>query len=255
MIFKELGNAADPTVLLLHGGGLSWWSLQTVSGQLAQNYHVVAPVIDGHGEDGAETFVSIQDSAAKVIRYIKESCCGQIFALGGLSIGAQIAVEVLAQEPAITQFAILESALVYPIKGAAALAAPTYKLCYGLIRQRWFAKLQAKELCVPMASFERYYRDSIQMSKESLINITLSNGNYPMPSALSQTKAKVLIIVGGKELSVMKKSAERLHAAISGSTLYVADGMKHGELSLAHPEAYLSLMTKFWENMGKERNK
>ncbi|WP_061994585.1 hypothetical protein [Clostridium sp. ATCC 25772] len=76
------------------------------------------------------------------------------------------------------------------------LAVPTYKMFYGLIRKKWFSKLQAKILNVPEEMFERYYKDSLNITKESLVNITLSNGNYILKNTIKNTKAKVLIIVG-----------------------------------------------------------
>ena len=242
MIFNEAGDKQLPTILLLHGGGLSDWSWQPVISLLQPDYHVVTPIIDGHGADGNETFVSIEASARTLIRFIDEQCGGAVYAIGGLSIGAQIAAEVLSLRPDIAQYAILESALVYPIKGTTALTAPSYGLFYGLIAKRWFAKLQAKTLCVPDHLFETYYRDSLQISKQSLINITVSNGTYALKDTISQTRAKVLILVGSKELGIMKKSARRLHECVGGSELFVAQGMKHGELSLIHTADYIGLL-------------
>jgi pimeloyl-ACP methyl ester carboxylesterase len=246
MIFKETANNGLPTIILLHGGGLSYWSFQKVIEQLQTDFHIVTPIIDGHGEDGEETFISIEDSSAKVLNYIDAHCHGKVFALGGLSIGAQIVAEVLSQRMEIANYAIIESALVYPIKGIRAMAAPTYQLFYGLVKQRWFSKTQAKTLCIPSTMFERYYQDSLNISKQSLINITLSNGNYDLKSSIKNTKAKVLIIVGGKEIGIMKKSAKRLHNTIGNSELYVAPAMGHGEISLAHSEKYVELIKSFF---------
>ena len=48
MLFKEFGDVKKPTVILLHGGGLSWWSLQPVIALLEKEYHIVTPIIDGY---------------------------------------------------------------------------------------------------------------------------------------------------------------------------------------------------------------
>ena len=246
MIFKETDNKDLPTIILLHGGGLSNWSFQNIVKQLQSDFHVVTPIIDGHGEDGEEEFISISDSAMKLISYIDTQCNGKVFAIGGLSIGAQIVTEVLSHREDIAEYAIIESALVYPIKGTAEMTVPVYKLCYGLLKKRWFSKMQAKALCVSPDMFERYYQDSIKISRQSLINITLSNGNYDLKSSISNTKSKVLIIVGEKEIRIMKKSAQRLHDAIGGSELYIAPKMKHGEISLRYPQKYIELMKSFF---------
>ena len=137
---------------------------------------------------------------------------------------------------------MIESALVYPIKMAVALTLPTYNMCYGLIKKRWFAKLQAKTLNVPDELFEAYYEDSLGMTKESLIAITESNGDYSMPKVLCNTKAKTLILVGEKELTVMKKSAVLLHDTIKDSSLKVIEKGGHGEISLIYPEKYLNML-------------
>ncbi|MFA9380833.1 MAG: alpha/beta fold hydrolase [Acetanaerobacterium sp.] len=246
MLFKEFGNTTLPTIILLHGGGLSWWSLQKVSELLQSRYHVITPIINGHGEDGEKAFVSIQNSAEKLINYIDKNCEGKVFALAGLSIGAQIVTEVLSTRTDIAQYAIIESALVYPIKGSTAMAVPTYYLLYGLIKQKWFSRIQSKTLCVPEDLFEQYYKDSLNISRQSLINITLSNGNYILKDSIADTGSKVLIIVGEKEINIMKKSACRLHDVISGSELYTVKSMGHGEISLVHPQEYVSLLCEFF---------
>jgi threonyl-tRNA synthetase len=123
---------------------------------------------------------------------------------------------------------------------------PVYKLLYGLVKSRRFSKLQAKTLCVPDDMFEKYYRDSLKMSKQSLINITLSNGNYSLKSSVENTKSKVLIIIGENEIGVMRKSAQRLYEAIKASELYIAPAMRHGEMSLVHPKEYVELLKSFF---------
>ncbi len=247
MLFRRFGQEGRPVIILLHGGGLSDWSLTEVVALLSQQYLVITPIIDGHGEDGKTTFLSIEDSARKLINYIDTECNGRVEVIGGLSLGAQITVEVLSQRSDITEYAVIESALVYPIRGTKTLAVPTYKLCYGLISQRWFAKMQAKTLMVPENRFEQYFMDSCRTSRESLINITLSNGTYRIKEGIRNTGAKALILVGGKELGIMRRSADKLKEYIPENELYVAEGMKHGELSLMHPDQYVKLLTDFME--------
>ncbi len=245
MLFKEFGDRDLPTIILLHGGGLSWWSLNGIVEQLRWEYHVVTPIIDGHGEDGHETFESIEKSAGNLLSYIDDHHGGKVFALSGLSIGAQIVTEVLSIRSDVAEYAIIESALVFPIKGITAMTTSTYQLFYGLIKQKWFSKMQAKALLVPESMFERYYEDSLRMTKQSLINMSLSNGRYSLRDTISATKAKVLLIVGEKEIGIMKKSTQRLHEAIQGSELHAVPSMGHGEISLVHPDEYVRLLREF----------
>lgn len=246
MIFKEFGNKNNPVIIFLHGGGLSWWSFKPQIEALQKDYFVITPIIDGHGDDWENTFVSIRKSAERVIEYIEANCNGKVFAICGLSIGAQIVVEIMTQKSDITENAIIESALVIPMKMATKLTVPLYNLSYGLIKKRWYAKLQAKTLNVPEEWFESYFLDSSRMTKESLINITNSNGDYSISPTLQNTKAKTLILVGEKELSIMRKSAQLLHETIKNSSLKVIEKSGHGEISLIHSGQYIALLKDFF---------
>ncbi len=242
MLYKRFGKPDAPVIILLHGGGLSWWSLKDVVALLEYEYQIVTPVIDGCGEAADTPFVSIEASAADLLEYIETNCNGRVLALGGLSLGAQIAVEAMSVNPDAAEFAIIESALVCPIRGTKTFSDAATRMSYGLIKRRWFSRLQAKELCVPEALFEQYYEESIRITKQSLINTIRSNGTYKLKDGIRKSRAKALIIVGEKERAIMKKSAHLLRNNLQNSKLYVAPHLKHGELSLKHPEKYVELI-------------
>lgn len=50
MTVMEYGKQNQDTILLFHGGGLSWWNHREAAQKLAEQYHVVLPVLDGHGD-------------------------------------------------------------------------------------------------------------------------------------------------------------------------------------------------------------
>ncbi|MCR6547150.1 alpha/beta hydrolase [Dehalobacterium formicoaceticum] len=245
MKYKEFGDKINPTIILLHGGGLSWWSFTDLIHLLKEDFHIVTPIIDGHGEDGETPFISIKDSAQKLIQYIDEKHKGKVFAVCGLSLGAQIVVEILSQRADIAKYAVVESALVVPPTGVIRFMVKSGSLFYGLIRQRWFARIQAKALYVPESLFDQYHRDSQNISKESLINIFTRNTDYTAPDTLKNTKAKVLIIIDGEEVRIMDKSVRKLMSVLPHSRVCIVPGMKHGELSLARCKEYLALIKQF----------
>jgi pimeloyl-ACP methyl ester carboxylesterase len=244
MLFKEYGDKRNKTVILLHGGGLTWWTYLAAAEALLETYHVVTPVIDGHGEEGGTLFVSVEASAEKLIRYIDAELGGRVFAIGGLSLGAKITVEVLTRRPDIAEYAVIESALVIPMKGTKRFYVPIVKASYGLIGNRWFSKRQAESYGIRGEAFEQYYEDTVKISKASLVNLTLIS-TYKLKDAIRSTTAKTLIIYGSKELGIMKDSAIMLRDAIRGSTLYVAQGLNHGEFSLLHTEEFIKLVRTF----------
>ena len=237
----EYGTHNPETIILLHGGGLSWWNYREVAQLLAVKYHVVLPVLDGHADSDAP-FTSIEENAARIIAYIDQYFGGKVLAIGGLSLGGQIAVEMLTQRSDICRFALLESALVKPSKLTHALIKPTFGMSYGLIKQKWFAKLQAAYLGIPRKLFDDYYRDTCKITKEDMIAFLKANCGYSVKPALGTTKAKVHIVFGSKEQASICTSGNLLNRMLSDSTLEVLPGYRHGDLSLNHPEQYAQML-------------
>ena len=238
----EFGQQNPDVVMLLHGGGLSWWNYREVATLLSDRYHAVLPVLDGHADSDAP-FTTIEDNANRLISYIDTHFGGQVLAIGGLSLGGQIAVEMLSQRPDICRYALIESALVKPSKLTHTLIGPTFGMSYGLIKQKWFAKLQADYLGIPKALFDDYYRDTCKIRKADMIAFLKANSMYTIKSSLSETAAKVKIVAGSREQKSVRDSAEMLHRAIPGSSMEILPGLRHGDLSLNKPEQYGKILT------------
>ena len=238
----EFGQQTAPVILLLHGGGLSWWNYREAAKLLSAQYHVVLPVLDGHADSDAP-FTGIEENAARLISHIDTHFQGQVLAIGGLSLGGQIAAEVLSQCPNICRYALLESALVKPMKLTAGLIGPTFGMSYGLIRQMWFAKIQADYLGIPRELFDDYYRDTCKISKTDMIAFLKANSVYTIKPSLSETTAKVKIVAGSREQKSILDSAKLLHNAIPGSQMEILPGLRHGDLSINRPEAYVQILT------------
>ena len=244
MTVMEYGKQNQDTIFLLHGGGLSWWNYREAAELLAEQYHVVLPVLDGHAGSDAP-FTTIEDNAARLISYIDTRFGGQVLAIGGLSLGGQIAVEMLSRRPGICRYALIESALVKPMKLTAALIPPAFGMSYGLIGQRWFAKLQADYLGIPGALFDDYFRDTGLISRADMIAFLKANSLYTIKPGLSETRAKVKIVAGSREQKNIRDSAAMLNRTIPGSSMEILPGLRHGDLSINHPEVYVRMLTEW----------
>lgn len=240
----EFGQQNSDVIMLLHGGGLSWWNYRVVAQKLAEQYHVVLPILDGHA-DSDTPFTTIEDNAARLISYIETHFGGRIMAIGGLSLGGQVVVEMLSRRADICRYALVESALVKPMKLTAALIGPTFGMSYGLIKQAWFAKLQAAYLGIPKDLFEDYYRDTCAISKADMIAFLKANSLYTIKPSLAETKAKVKIVAGAREQKNILDSAKLLHSRISDCQLEILPGLRHGDLSINHPQNYVRVFTEW----------
>ena len=233
----EFGKQNNDVIMLLHGGGLSWWNYKAEAELLKNRYHVVLPILDGHtGSDN--DFINIAKNASRLISFIDKNFGGSVLLIGGLSLGAQILVEMLSQRNTICQNAVIESASIIPSRMTNALIKPMFSLSYGLVKMKYFAQMQFDYLHIRKDLFEDYYQDTSQISKENMIAFLEANTSYEIKPNLQNVHAKVRILVGEKEQKKMIRSAEQLHKALPGSVLEIKKGLYHGEYSINHPEEY-----------------
>lgn len=233
----EYGKENQQTIMLLHGGGLSWWNYKEAAELLKDRYHVILPILDGHA-GSSRNFTSIEDNAEALLHYIDEHCGGHIFLIGGLSLGGQVLVEMLAQRPSFCEYAIIESACVIPSRLTNALIKPMFDMSFGLIKKKWFAKLQFKSQKIKSALFANYFEDTCKISKQDMITFLKANTSYSCKEEISRTTAQVTVVVGAREQSNMISSARKLHQMIPGSKLIIKDKLYHGEYSINHPAEY-----------------
>ena len=234
----EVGQENQDVIVLLHGGGLSWWQYQSQMALLCKNYHVVVPILDGHAGSNAD-FVSIEASAKQLLAYIDKEYGGSVLLIAGLSLGGQILLEMLALRKDICQYAIVESAAIIPDKLTASLVAPLFSMSFPLIKKKWFAKMQFRYLGIRADLFEHYYEDTVKLSKQNLIAFTKASSLYQVKKNLKDSLARVRIIVGEKETKKMHASAKMLHDILPDSHLEIKSGLTHGQYSINHPDLYV----------------
>jgi len=238
MFAIEYGKENKEVIIFLHGGGLSWWNFREEAELLQNRFHVILPVLDGHA-DSDKSFESIESNSKDLISYIDEFHKGSVLLIGGLSLGAQILVEMMSQREDICKYAIIESALIIPMKFTKSLIKPMIGISYSLIKKKWFSKLQFQSLKMKESLYDDYYRDTCKISKHNLISLLLANLDYSFKDTLKCSKAKVGIFVGGKEQHKMIESAKTLHELLKSSTLKILDGSYHGEFSINNSTEYV----------------
>ena len=242
MIVKEYGKSNKDIIILLHGGGLSWWNYEEVSEILKSDYHVILPILDGHSGSDRD-FTSIESNANEIIEYIDNNYNGNVKLIGGLSLGAQILLDILSKRDNICEYAIIESALVCPMKMTNKLIELLINMSYGLINKKWFSKLQFKSLKIKEELFDKYYIDSSNITKDNMISFLKANSNYHLKN-IKTNKSKSIVIVGSKERPIMIKSAKIIHDELINSELEILSGYYHGDLSINHPNEYAEKVNK-----------
>ena len=246
MHYVEYGKENNNIILLLHGGGLSWWNYEDTAKSLQKDFHIILPILDGHAESD-KPFTTIEDNAAEIIAFIDTHFGGSVFMIGGLSLGGQILLEILSQRNNICKYAIIESALVIPSKITHSMIKPAFGSGYGLIQYKWFSKLQFKSLKIKPDLFDCYYKDTCDISKNDMIAFLQANSLYSLKESIKSCEAKVFVFVGEKENNTMLKSAEMIHQTLRNSFLQVIPKLYHGEFSINHGKDYANKIREIIE--------
>ena len=252
MQYVEYGKENHDTIFLLHGGGLSWWNYEEAAKSLQKEYHIILPILDGHAESD-RPFTSIENNAMEIIEYIDTHFGGSVLLMGGLSLGGQILLEILSQRSDICKYAIIESALVSPSKLTHAFIKPAFGSCYGLIKRKWFAKLQFKSLKIKSDLFDYYFRDTCAISKRDMIAFLQANSLYTLKKSIKNCSAKISIFVGEKENRAMQKSAKIIHQTLQESRLQILPGLYHGEFSINHGKDYANKIREIYRDENTEK--
>ena len=76
-----------------------------------------------------------------------------------------------------------------------------------------------------------------------MIAFLKANSLYTIKPGLSETRAKVKIVAGSREQKNIRDSAAMLNRTIPGSSMELLPGLRHGDLSINHPEDYVRMLT------------
>ena len=233
MQYREYGSRHNRTILLLHGGGLSWWNYRQTAELLQKEYHVILPILDGHaGSD--RHFTTIEDNAAELLSFVDDQLGGSVWLLGGLSLGGQVVLELLSRRKDLCRVALVESAAVIPSRLTHALIAPVFGSSYGLIRRKGFARLQFQSLHISPELFDDYYRDTCRIAKDDMIAFLRANTAYTLKDTFCRTEAEVHVYYGSRETGEIKRSAQQLLCRLPACRVHELPGYHHGAFSLNH---------------------
>lgn len=207
--YMESGNEEGPLLVFIHGGGVGGWMWDKQI-QYFNEYHCVIPTLQGHGSRSNETSFSIRENALEIIQLIVQKKKEKDVHIIGFSIGAQICLEIVSLAPNLIKTVVINSAVVIPMKSMIPFLSPTIKMTFPLIKNKTFAKAQAKQLYMDGEYFKKYYEESLKMNATMLINVLKENMAYSLPDNFSQSTARVLVTVGEKEKGLVKKSVRKI---------------------------------------------
>ena len=228
LYFKETGNLDNETIIFLHGGGISGWMWDKQLEAL-KDYHCLVPDLSEHGRSIEMKPFTMKGSAKMIIDLIKERSHNGKAHVIGLSLGAQLTVQILTMSPKVVDHALISGTLAREIYGPKTLKMLNvlFKAYIPFKDIDFLIKLNMKSNGIPMEYFDEFKKDTKTLTLSSLRNVINENMSFRIQYGLCNAKNPVLITVGEKEQEISYKSAIDLNKCLPNSKAYKVTNLGH----------------------------
>lgn len=221
-------SAAGPTILLIHGSGVSarYWvdQLRGLGGAL----RVVAIDLPGHGESDPMQQASVEAYGGVVANFLDALGTGPVITAGH-SLGGAIAIALAVRRPdAVRGLVLLSSCAKFPrVDGPgerflAYLPGPLRKIVFfSMAKKILFAS------GTPSGSLSLGMQELRSCRPETILKDVQAAKTMDLSEQATRLEVPTLILCGSRDRLTPPALAERLNELIPGSRLRIIDGPGH----------------------------
>jgi pimeloyl-ACP methyl ester carboxylesterase len=237
----ETGTPGSPTILFLHGVGNTGAMWRDVMAALT-DFHCLAPDLPGHGASRSIGWRSRPDTARRMAALIEGQATGGRAHVVGLSLGASVAIELLATRPDVLNRVLVDgcsalpSRLAGPMKLGVAAISPFLHFekvarligrAFGVAAGPGLDEFVAQIRAVDAASFRHAFADAND------VRITPGLVSAPCPT---------LFVAGEGELAHVRASNRLLAERMPTAEARMVPGGGHGWGAAQHQELYQAMI-------------
>lgn len=249
----EYGKERERTLLFLPCTAEPDWAFTDAVTLLAQEFHVLQVIYDGHGGTG-EDFVSVEKTVNEITDWLQGRGITRLDAAYGCSLGGACLTRLLALGELPVKRAIIDGGIT------------PYQLPY-LIRKLLLArdmlsfKLAANNRKILEAAFppERFTLpgrdhkkeyDAIEAylktySDQTIRNIFWSGNNYVLPKTPAKIGTKITYWYGDEEKKDRRSNIRFIKHYFPQARIHGIPKMAHAELVMIYPEEFCRYFDKF----------
>ena len=245
--YLDSGPSDAPLIVLIPGGGMSGWSwLPQV--QRLPGYRCIVPDLPGHGLSPADGPISISTASDEVANLIRGVApMGRVHVVG-LSLGGQVALELLSTCPELMDRVIVSGTNTSP-SGSIKLMAPLLKLVillYSPIQNTSFmVHANMRQLSVPDEYEAEFRADTRLMTPDFYTQVIVESMTYPLPSIADASG--LLVACGEMEPGLIRKSARMIRGEHPGVPCVVASGVGHN-WGMEKPDLFAAMIRAWVEH-------
>ncbi len=237
LFVRESGPVGAPTIVFIHGGHTSGWSWEPVVERM-QQYRCLVPDLPHYGKSFEQGPFEMGRAATAVAELIRSRVDTGRAHVVGLSLGAQVGVQLLATEPKLVDRAVLCGTALNTVPFVQLtrrlLALPARNSMYRRMVSRY---RNARHAGVPSAQIDEYREDVRLITSGQLADVIMASAGFTLPEELDKSDSPTLFVTGGKELPVVRRWAAALAQQMPNGVDRVAIGMPH-EWPTRYPDLF-----------------
>jgi pimeloyl-ACP methyl ester carboxylesterase len=223
---SETGVPGAPGIVFLHGIGTSGWMWNRQTAALP-DFHCLTPDLPGHGKSSAVEWVSLADTADQIAAIIRARAANGRAHVVGLSLGGYIALVLMQRHPDVVERAVVSGVTAAPMPNRAWLQ-PQLGVMSFLMKRRWFANMQAKQMPLSPDEQRAFTENLLAMSMLAYRRIYEEVVDFQVTPAFRQVQTPTLVVAGSKESPIILQSVETIPHIMPNAEGRLAPGVGHG---------------------------
>lgn len=233
------GSKSGSLLVFLHAAGTTSWMWEPVVERL-QAYHCMLIDLPGHGESRTTRWQSLDETARLVHQTISMAEPQKGVHLVGLSLGAYVAMTLLAQQPTAYASATLSGMHAGGIPNATLMRLIT-RIMTPLTVRPFMARKTAKFLGGSGTDVDAYVREARKIDVPSLRQAGLDAIAFEIPVDAHGITTHVMVAAGSKEHPHILGTQQTIVSALPNAQSHIAPGLGHG-WSMEDPDQFAALI-------------
>ena len=241
------GNRNNKSILFIHGLASTADLCFKPLLPYLQDYFVIFCELDGRYRSNPKDLTSMEETIDSIESYILNQMGGSIYGLCGFSMGATIAVELIARGNISASKVLLDAAITADLGLMATPFTCAFIIGTSRIKNKkplpkfLLDKIMGKD---NLSVIEMMYP---QISKNTIKNVCKVIYHYKVPKNLTKFSNPIMFWRGSEE-PIPAKSEKILRDYLPQMKTEVFEGMGHGQFLHEHPKEYAEKLKVFLEN-------
>lgn len=219
----EHGERAGESIILLHGGNVGSWMWEPQVERLAGR-HVITPNIIGFDARSDEAWPGLAGAADDIASIIRERAVDGRAHVVGLSMGAVIAVHLVARHPDLVRSCMVTGAMMVGVDGMQRRVAELQLRAWD---RRWFWRMQAAMFRIPADARKQFIAAGMGVSAQTAHAMYGEIFDGSMPPGRFDYAGPMLAIAGEREPRDVARAFPALTLAMPQTRTWIAPRMRH----------------------------